>query len=169
MYRVRLTPEQCAEHLRRTQLPHLDPCVRERLEMIRLAHCDYSIPKIARRIKQHEQTVRYWIKAFLAGGFDALKDKPHGGKVSELTPAILEAVIAHVRASRQTWTAGQIADWTAEQHHVRISPGRMRVHLQRARLSYKRTSHSLRHKQNATEVAAREACLDTLKKGAMPD
>lgn len=168
MYRVRLTPEQCAEHRRRTQIPDLDPAVRKRLEMIRLAHWSYTIPQIAARMQQHAQTVRYWIKAFLKGGFDALEDKPHGGKVSQLTPAVLEAVIADVRASKQTWTAVEIAEWTAQQHQIRISPGRMRVHLRRAKLSYKRTSRSLRHKQNAEEVQAKEACLYTLKKGAMP-
>ena len=115
------------------------------------------------------RSVRYWIKAFIEGGFDALTNKPPGGKVSQLTPEILAHVIEHVRTSQQTWTAAQIADWTAEQHQVRISPGRMRVHLRRAELSYKRTSRSLKHKQKAEEVAAKKVCLETLKKGAMPD
>ena len=136
--------------------------------MIRLCNGQWSIPRIASRVRQHDQTVRYWIKAFIAGGFDALEDQPHGGKVSELTPEILAPVIAHVRTSKRTWTAAQIADWTAEHYQVRISPGRMRVHLRRAELSYKRTSRSLKHKQKAEEVAAKEVCLETLKKGAMP-
>jgi transposase len=168
MYRLHLTQEQYRERFRRTQLPDLAPCVRDRLEMIRLCDAGWSIPRIAAWLQQHEQTVRYWIKAFLEGGFDALEDKPHGGKLSQLTPAIVEAVFDHVRTTKQTFTAAQIVQWTAEHHKVRISPGRMRVHLRRARLSYKRTSRTLKHKQNADEVAAKEVSLDTLKKGAMP-
>lgn len=167
MYKLNLTTEQKREHDRLSELRDLAPCVRDRLEMIRLSHCGWSIPRIASRLEQHEQTVRYWIKAFLAGGFDALEDKPHGGKVSELTPEILANVIEYVRTSQRTWTAAQIADWTAEHHQVRISPGRMRVHLRRAELSYKRTSRSLKHKQKVEEVAAKEVSLETLKKGAM--
>ncbi len=77
-------------------------------------------------------------------------------------------MIQQIRTSQRTWTAAQIADWTAEHYQVRISPGRMRVHLRRAELSYKRTSRSLKHKQKAEEVAAKEVSLETLKKGAMP-
>lgn len=78
--------------------------------MIRLSDKGWSIPKIAAHHEQHEQTVRYWIKAFLAGSFDALTDKPHGGKMSALTPEIMDAVVAHIRTSQQTWTANQVAD-----------------------------------------------------------
>lgn len=169
MYKLHLTTEQGREHDRLSEQRNLPPGVRERLEMIRLSHAGLSIPRIASRLEQHDQTVRYWIKAFSEGGFEALEDKPHGGKVSQLTPAILAQVIEHIRTSQQTWTAAQIADWTAEHHQVRISPGRMRVHLRRAQLSYKRTSRSLKHKQKAEEVAAKEICLETLKKGAMRD
>jgi putative transposase len=166
--KLHLTPEQRREHDRLLEQRHLAPCLRDRLEMIRLSDAGWSVPRIASRLGQHDQTVRYWIKAFLTGGLEALGDKPHGGKVSQLTPDILAAVIQHLRTSPQTWTAAQIADWTAEHHPVRISPGRMRVHLRRAQLSYKRTSRSLKHKQKAEEVAAKEVCLETLKKGAMP-
>jgi transposase len=169
VYKLDLTTEQRREYDHLAEQPNLAPCVRDRLEMIRLSHCGWSIPRIASRLQQHDQTVRYWIKAFLLGGFEALEDKPHGGKVSELTPEILADVIAHIRTSQQTWTAAQIADWTAEHYQVRISPGRMRVHLRRAELAYKRTSRSLKHKQKAEEVALKAIGLETLQKGAMPD
>ncbi len=169
MYRVTLTDELRLELHRRAHERDVAPCVRDRLEMIRLSDKGWSVPKIAVHLDQHEQTVRSWIKAFLSGGFDALHDKPHGGKVSALTPEIVNALIEYIRTSQQTWTAGQLADWTAEHHQVRIGPGRLRVHLKRADLSYKRTSRSLKHKQKAEEVAATQVCLETLQKGAMPD
>ncbi len=132
--------------------------------MVRLSDAGWSVPKLARHLGIHEQTVRAWIKAFISSGFDALTNKPRGGDTSELTPAMLEAVRAKVAKGTRTWSAGQIADWVANQHGVRISPGRMRVHLKRAKRSYQRTSRSLKHKQQPEEVAARKAELEALEK-----
>lgn len=164
MYRITLTDDQRSELLRRTRQPGIAPDTRDRREMVRLADAAWSVPKIARHLHLHEQTVRAWVKAFITGGFDALTNKPRGGDTSELTPAMLDAVRAEVGKGTRTWTATQIADWVAEQHGVRLSPGRMRVHLKRAKLSYQRTSRTLKHKQKPAEVAERKAQLDELEK-----
>jgi transposase len=132
--------------------------------MVRLADAGWSVPRIARHLGQHEQTVRTWVKAFLAGGFDALPNKPRGGDRSALTPGILDAVRGEVARGGRTWTAGQLRDWVAAHHGVRLSPGRMRVHLKRARLSYQRTSRSLAHKQDPEQVAEGTATLAGLEK-----
>jgi putative transposase len=135
MYRVTLTNEQRQELQRRTRQVGIAPSTRDRLEMVRLSDAGWSVPKIARHLGLHEQTVRAWIKAFISRGFDALTNTPRGGDTSELTPVMLEAVRAEVAKGTRTWSAGEIADWVANQHGVRISPGRMRVHLKRAKLS----------------------------------
>ena len=168
MYRVTLTAEQHIELDRRAHQAHVEASTRDRLEMIRLSDAGWSIPKIARHLRQHEQTVRYWIKAYLDGGFDALSNKPRGGKTSVLTPDLRDALVAEVGKGERTWTAGQLADWLAEHHQVHLSADWIRVHLKRADLRYKRTSRSLKHKQKAEEVATKQATLETLKKGAMP-
>jgi transposase len=162
-----LTDDQRRELQRRTRQPGLAPSPRDRLEMVRLSDAGWSVPKIARHLGSHEQTVRAWIKAFISRGFDALTNKPRGGDTSELTPVMLEAVRAEVAKGTRTWSAGEIADWVANQHGVRISPGRMRVHLKRAKLSYQRTSRSLKHKQQPEEVAERKAELEALEKKRM--
>ncbi len=164
MYRVTLTDDQRRELQRRTRQPGLAPSTRDRLAMVRLSDAGWSVPKIARHLGSHEQTVRAWIKAFLAGGFAALPNKPRGGDTSALTPAILEAMRAEVAKGGRTWSAGEIADWVADQYGVRISPGRMRVQLKRAKLSYQPISRSLKHKQQPAEVAARKADLEALEK-----
>ncbi len=167
MYRVTLTTEQRQELQRRTRHAGLAPSTRDRLEMVRLSDAGWSVPKIARHLGSHEQTVRVWIKAIISSGFDALTNKPRGGDTSALTPAMLEAVRAEVAKGGRTWSAGQIADWVADQYGMRISPGRMRVHLKRAKLSYQRTARSLKHKQQPAEVAARKAELAALEKKRM--
>ncbi len=119
---------------------------------------------IARHLGIHEQTVRLWIKAFIASGFDALTNKPRGGDSSDVTPAMLETARAEGTKGTRTWSASEIADWVAEHHGVRISPGRMRVHLARTKFSYQRTSRSLRHKQKPEDVAERKEQLAELEK-----
>lgn len=164
MYRIPLTDAQRHDLQRRTQQRGMMPSTRDRLEMVRLADAGWSVPRIARHLGHHEQTVRAWIKAFLCGGFDALPNKPRGGKHSALTPPILAALRAELASAQRTWTAPQLADWVAAHHGVRRSPGRLRVHLKRAQITWQRTSRSLRHKQDPAEVAARQAVLTDLEK-----
>ena len=169
MYRIRLSAEQRQEVRARTRAAGLAPSTRDRLEMVRLSDAGWSVPRIARHLGQHEQTVRAWIKAFLAGGFDALPNKPRGGKASALTAPMLEGVRAELAAGPRTWTAAQLADWVAARHGVRLSADRLRIHLRRARISWQRTSRTLRHKQDPDEVAARGAVLTGLAKKGLRD
>src|SRR5215210_1534835 len=92
MYRVTLSDEQRQELNRRARQSGLAASTRDRLEMVQLSATGWSVPRIARHLGQHEQTVRHWIKACLCGGFDARPNQPRGGKQSALTPALVEAV-----------------------------------------------------------------------------
>ena len=164
MYRVTLTDEQRAELRQRTRQRGLAPSTRDRLEMVRLADAGWRAPRIARHLGLHEQTVRTWLKAFLDRGFDALPNKPRGGKSSALTPTILAAVRVELAKAERTWSAAQLTDWIAEHHDGHLSVDRVRRHLRRAGRSWQRTSRSLKHKQDPTEVAERQAVLDDLAK-----
>jgi putative transposase len=168
MYRITLTDEQRRELRERTREVGLAPSTRDRLEMVRLSDAGWSVPRIARHLGPHEQTVRTWIKAFRDGGFEALPNKPRGGKESALTAPMLESVRAAVARGTRTWTAAQLADWVAEHHGVRLSADRLRIHLRRAKISWQRTSRTLTHKQDPDEVAERAAVLtDRAQKGML--
>ena len=80
MYRVHLNEAEREQLQHRTRQHHLAPQTRDRLEMVRLSHAGWSIPKIAAHLRAHEQTVRRWIKTFLQAVFDALSDNPCPGK-----------------------------------------------------------------------------------------
>jgi transposase len=168
MYRITLTDEQRDELRQLAHRAGLAPSSRDRLEMVRLSDAGWSVPRLARHFGQHEQTVRRWIKAFLAGGFAALPNKPRGGKASALTAPMLEGVRAELAPGARTWTAAQLADWVAATHGVRLSADRLRRHLKRARIAWQRTSRTLRHKQDPEEVREREAVLAALAKKGMP-
>src|SRR5947209_5616472 len=72
--------------------PGLQPRTRDRLEMVRLSAAGWSPPQIAAHLQISEQRVRHYLKAFLAGGFDALPDRRHPGMASPLTPAMEAAL-----------------------------------------------------------------------------
>jgi len=164
LYRVHLTEEQRRELKRRARVRGVMPRTRDRLEMVRLADAGWSIPQIAVHLQISEIRVRYWIKRYLAGGFAALPDAPHTGQASSLTPAILEAIRTAIRASGTTWTAGQIAAWVEAHGGLRLTPDHLARMLKRARLSYKRTHRSLKHKQAPEQVATKRAELQALEK-----
>src|ERR1051326_2435377 len=121
MYRVKLTDEQRQQLSQRSHQPGIAPSTRDRLEMLRLSDAGWSIPRIAAHLNQHHQSVRYWIKAFLDGNFDALQNKPRGGAISALTPEVLLAVQKEITTSGRTWSADQIADFIAERLGVKRS------------------------------------------------
>ena len=168
MYRIRLDEAARRELHRRAHEAGVKPRTRDRLEMVRLSDAGWSVPQIARHFGLSERCVRSWIKAFLADGFAVLPDKPHLGPRSALTPELVAAVRAQLSTGERTWTAQQIADWLAQEQGVRLGSDWLGRLLRRAGLSYKRTSRTLGHKQDAEEVAAKSATLQTLEKGAMP-
>jgi transposase len=154
MYRIHLTDAQRDELDQRAHDPKTKPRTRDRLEMVRLSHAGWSVPQIARHFRCHEATVRPWIKAFRAGGFDALADQPHPGQSSALTPAMEEAIRTELRQDARTWTAARLATWVVEQFGVYLSAAQLGRRLKRAGIVYKRASRSLKHKQTPEEVEA---------------
>lgn len=169
MYRITLSDKQRQDLKQCTRQAGITPSTRDRLEMVRLSDAGWSIPRIARHLGQHEQTVRYWVKAFLAGGFGVLPNQPRGGQHSALTPAILDAVRITLASGQRTWTANHLADWIATQYGIRVSTGRLRIHLKRAKLSYQRTSRSLKHKQQGDAVLQTQTTLAALEKRGSRD
>ena len=159
MYRVHLTDAQRDELQRRAHERGVMPRTRDRLEMVRLSGAGWSVTQIAGHLGIHEQRVRYYIKAFLAQGFDALPDRPHPGQRSALTPAMEEAIRQKLRQSQRTWTAAQVADWVAERFAVRVTPDHLARRLKRARIAYQRTGRSLKHKQKPEAVEQKAAEL----------
>jgi transposase len=166
VYRVELNDEQREELRRRKRDPKTKPRTRNRLEMIRLSDASRTIPQIAQVVEESEQRVRYWVKRFLEEGtFDALEDRPHPGKISSLTPDLLRAVRTEIEKGERTWTSAQLAEWLEREHGVRLTPNHLAELLHRAKIVWKRTSRSLKHKQKPPDVEAKRADLQTLEKG----
>ena len=165
LHRIELSPEQAEELHRRTRAPNLKPRTRDRLEMVRLCAAGLRVAEIASLLRYSPQRVRGWLRRFRAGGFDALADRPHPGRPGSLTPALLQALREELDRRNRTGTAGQIAQWLAQEHGVSLHPDHLATLLKRAGLSYKRTERSLKHKQDPEAVATVTAQLQELEKG----
>jgi putative transposase len=163
--RVELNSEQREELRRRTRKRGIDPRTRDRLEMVRLSDAGWSVPRIARHLGYHEQTVRKYIKAFIAGGFDRLPDKPHLGRRPKVTEEMLAALERLIDESDRTWTTPQLARWLEDEYQVRVHPDHLARLLHRRGFNWKRTKRSVAHKQKDPLLqAAKAAELEVLKK-----
>jgi putative transposase len=165
MIRIELTPAQRGELRARTREPGSAPRTRDRLEMIRLGDAGWTIPRIARHLGCHEQTVRKYVKAFLADGFAALPDRPRPGRPPRVTEEHLLALEALLDAGGRTWTTRQLVAWLEREHGVRVHPDHLSVLLHRRRFGWKRTVTSVAHKRRDPEgYDAKVAELGGLKK-----
>jgi transposase len=165
--RVSLTAAEREELRARTRTA--GPRARDRLEMVRLVDAGWSVPRVARHLGLHEQTVRRHVKAFLAQGFAALPDRPRPGRPPRVTEADLLAVEALLDAGGRTWTTRQLVAWLAEQRGVAVHPDHLRRLLRRRRFGWKRTVTSVAHKRrDPAAYDAKVAELEDLKKKRRP-
>jgi transposase len=163
--RVALSDAQRADLRARTREPGVAPRTRDRLEMVRLADAGWSVPRIAAHLGCHEQTVRKYVKAFLAEGFAVLPDRPRPGRPPVVTEDHLRALETLIDAGGRTWTTRQLVDWLAQEHGVRVHPDHLSRLLHARRFGWQRTVTSVAHKRrDPAGYDAKVAELDGLKK-----
>lgn len=166
-FRIQLTEGQRTD-LRALARARATPAsLRERLEMIALADAGQTVPQIARFLGRHEQTVRRWVKAFLADGFAALAHplRHAGGRPRRVTDAQLDALTALLDTTARAWTTRQLVDWLAREQGVRVHPLHLSRLLHRRGYCWKRTRRSLVHQRRDPDLqAAKRAELEALKK-----
>ena|SRR5437773_7166611 len=164
MYHIKLDAAARQELHQRAHQRKVAPRTRDRLEMVRLSDMGWSIPKIAVHLGQHEQTVRSWIKRFLLEGFLGLDDQPHPGQKSAITADILTQVRTWIEKADRTWNAHQIASEVERVYGIKRGYAQWRRLLKSEQMGYKRTSRSLRHKQQPDQKASKQSQLAALEK-----
>jgi transposase len=109
-----------------------------------------AAPAIARIVREDEQTVRRWLKRYLAEGIEGLKDRPTPGAPGKVTPAYQEQLLAAVRRRPRSlgqpyslWTLRRLADYLAEQTGVRVSYETVRRGLAAAEIVLSRPQHTI--------------------------
>jgi transposase len=125
--------------------------LRTRAQMVLLAgEQRLAAPAIARIVREDEQTVRRWLKRYLAEGIEGLKDRPMPGAPGRVTPAYRVQLLAAVRRRPRTlgqpsslWTLRRLADYLADQTGLRVSYETVRRVLAAAEIVLSRPQHTL--------------------------
>jgi transposase len=125
--------------------------LRTRAQMVLLAgEQRLAAPAIAAIVREDEETVRRWLKRYLAEGIEGLKDRPIPGAPGKVTPAYQEQLLAAVRRRPRSlwqpyslWTLRRLADYLAEQTGLRVSYETVRRVLAAAGIVLSRPQHTI--------------------------
>lgn len=154
---------QVEEELRRRDLL---PRMRERLEMVKAATVGHKLAEIIRWSGRSPRTIRFWLDRFVAVGATGLADAPRAGRPARADTAYLAALERTVETPPRelgmvfdVWTSARLSAYLAETTGVRIAPGWLRALLGRRNFVSGRPKHTLKHLQDAAEVAACKAEL----------
>ena len=145
-----LSPEQlnAVEELYRTTR---HARLRTRAQMVLLAAERRLVAaQIAEIVRASEETVRRWIKRYLAEGVEGLRDVPHPGAPRKVTEEYRELLVEAVRRRPRSlglpfslWTLRRLADYMAEQTGIRVEYETVRVHLKAQGIVLSRPQHTI--------------------------
>jgi transposase len=125
--------------------------LRTRAQMVLLAAEQHlTAAQIAGIVRADEETVRRWLKRYLAEGVEGLRDAPHPGAPGKVTVEYRELLVQAVRRRPRSlglpfslWTLRRLADYLAEQTGIRVEYETVRVHLKAAGIVLSRPQHTI--------------------------
>jgi putative transposase len=152
------------QSLRRQELP---PRVRDRLEMVLLSSVAWAPARIAAHTGYCTATVRATLKDFLARGTAALFPRRTGPPPDAERRRRVTEALTDLLGHQRTWTSRQLAAALAGRG-IDLSARQVRRYLGLLKAGWRRTTNSMRHKQDPAQVARAERVLDNLKKKHRP-
>ena len=106
--------------------------------------------QIAEIVRASEETVRRWLKRYLAEGVEGLHDEPRPGAPRKVTEEYKERLLHAVRRRPRSldlpfsvWTLRRLADYMAEQTGIRVEYESVRIHLKAAGIVLSRPQHTI--------------------------
>jgi len=127
MIRIQLPPAD-AEHLEAVFRSTADRKLRDRLQIVLMAHRGRARQDIAADLGVHRRTVTRWLNAYCGGGLDALRPKKAKGKPGNIPAALADELRrwvidgpAEQGLDRANWTHAELADHLRKARGVRTS------------------------------------------------
>ncbi len=127
--------------------------LRTRAQMVLLAAERRLVAEeIAEIVRSSEETVRRWLKRYLAEGVEGLSDAPPAslGAPRKVTTEYRELLVQAVRRRPRSpglpfslWTLRRLADYMAERTGIRVEYETVRVHLKAAGIVLSRPQHTI--------------------------
>lgn len=145
-----LSPERLAE-LEELYRTTRNVRLRTRAQMVLLAaERRLTAAHIAEIVRASEETVRRWLKRYLAEGVEGLRDEPHPGAPRKVTEEYREGLLHAVRCRPRSlglpfsvWTLQRLAEHMAEQTGIRVTYESVRAHLKAAGIVLSRPQHTI--------------------------
>jgi transposase len=164
MIRLTLSDDQRAAVQAARRDPTFTPPERDRVEMVWLSAAGWSPPAIAGHLGYCAATVRTVLQQFPTTGVAGLRRGRPGPPPNWARREQVQAALARLLAQERTWTAAQLAIALRDQG-IRLSTRQTRKYLHWMDVRWRRTTHSLRHKQDPARVERAERVLANLGKG----
>lgn len=166
MLRLSLTDDDrdALQRLRRD--PTLTPLERDHVEILLLAAAGWSAPRIALHLDRCAATVRKRLQAFAERGVPSVRCQRPGPPPDTTRREQVATALDRLLGEERTWTAAQVAEALAADGIV-LSRRQTRKYLQR-HAAWRRTVHSLRHRQDPAKVAKAERQLAVLQNRGRP-
>ena len=128
-----------------------DARLRTRAQMVLLAaERRMTAAQIAEIVRASEETVRRWLKRYLAEGAEGLRDVPRTGAPRKVTTDYKERLLHAVRRRPRglgqpfsLWTLRRLADYMAERTGIRVEYETVRLHLKASGIVLSRPQHTI--------------------------
>jgi transposase len=128
-----------------------DVRLKQRAQIILLAAENKLIaPEIAQVVRVNDQSVRSWLRRYMAQGIAGLRDEARSGAPRKVTAAYEQRLLEVVRQrprtlgqSFSTWTVQRVADFLKQELGVELSKATVHRVLQRHDIVFSRPQHSI--------------------------
>ena len=128
-----------------------DVRLRTRAQIVLLAgEQRMTAPAIAALVREVNQTVRNWLKRWMAEGIAGLKDRPMPGPPPKISAEYKEQLLVAVRRRPRSlgqpysmWTLQRLSDYMAEQTGIRASYETVRLVLKAGEIVLSRPQHKV--------------------------
>ena len=166
MIRIQLDDIQ-TRRLEQAFLQAADRKIRDRLQVVRMAHRGRPHQDIAADLGVSPRTVQRWLNAYLTGGLPALKPRKAKGHPSAI-PAHLARVIrrwvidgpARQGLDRANWTHDELADHLRKTHGVMASRSAMQRFCRKNSIRPYRPTYRFLRGDPEKQAVAREGLAD---------
>jgi transposase len=161
-------PPQASEQMRALEALYRttkDVRIRQRVQIVLLAAEKKLVAAdIAEIVRLDEQSVRRWLKRYIAEGIDGLKDAPRPGAPALVTAEYRAKLVAAVRRRPRSigqpfslWTCQRLADYLAEETGIRVSDETVRRYLEAEGIVLSRPQHKISSPDPDYEVKKRRS------------
>ena len=170
MIRIQLTEAE-ARRLEQAFLQATDRKLRDRLQIVRLAHRGRPHQDIAADLGTTPRTVQRWLNAYLDGGFEALTPRKARGHdpaipshlAGEIRRWVLEGPAAQ-GLDRANWTHAELADHLFKTQGIRVGKSALQAFGAKHGIRPYRPTYRFLRGDPAKQAKAREE-IAVLKKG----